>query len=332
MMDKQQILSSVLSDASAYLSVEQLEKITGTLQYRFRDIDFTPNSSCFEHHNTDNSNLLFTFISAKQLEGCSKKSLKYYSDTIQKMLETVNKALVEIRTDDLRMYLATYQEERGSSKVTINNMRRIFNSFFGWLEDEDYILKSPMRRIHQIRTEKTIKETMNDEAIEKLRDICGNKRDLAMVELLISTGMRVGELVQLNRGGINFHERECVVFGKGNKERTVYFDARTKIHLSEYLESRTDDNPALFVELAKPFNRLLIGGVATRIRELGLRAGLDKIHPHKFRRTMATMAIDKGMPIEQVQRLLGHERIDTTMHYALVNQENVKNAHKKFIG
>jgi site-specific recombinase XerD len=271
------------------------------------------------------------FIAAKRLEGCSEKSLAYYSDTVRKMLETADKALAEITTDDVRLYLAKYGEDRGSSKVTLNNMRRIFNSFFAWLEDEDYILKSPMRRIHQIRTEKTIKDTMNDEAIEKLRDICGNKRDIAMVEMLLSTGMRVGELVLLNRGDISFHERECVVFGKGSKERTVYFDARTKIHLQEYLDSRTDDTPALFVELSKPFKRLQIGGVEARIRDLGAKAGL-KLHPHKFRRTMATMAIDKGMPIEQVQRLLGHERIDTTMSYAQVNQENVKNAHKKFIG
>jgi site-specific recombinase XerD len=332
MIDKQQIFSKILSDASSYMSVEQLEKITGILHYRFRDIDFTPNVSCFDKQNTDNSNILLMFISAKRLEGCSEKSLTYYTDTIRKMLETTDKAIAGITTDEMRLYLVKYQAERGSSKVTLNNMRRIFNSFFSWLEDEDYILKSPMRRIHQIRAEKTIKETMNDESIEKLRDSCGTKRDLAMIEMLISTGMRVGELALLNRADINFHERECVVFGKGNKERTVYFDARTKIHLQEYLASRTDDNPALFVELSKPFGRLQIGGVETRIRELGLRAGLDKIHPHKFRRTMATMAIDKGMPIEQVQRLLGHERIDTTMHYAQVNQQNVKNAHKKFIG
>jgi site-specific recombinase XerD len=332
MINKQQLFAKILADVSAYVSVEHLEKIAEVLKYRCRDIDFIPNNSAFNRQNTDNSQILFMFVSAKQLEGCSEKSIAYYTDTIRKMLETVDKAFVEIKTDDVRFYLAKYQQDRGSSKVTINNMRRIFNSFFNWLEDEDYILKSPMRRIHQIRTEKMIKETMNDEAIEKLRDICGNKRDLAMIEMLISTGMRVGELVLLNRDDINFYERECVVFGKGKKERTVYFDARAKIHLQEYLESRTDDNPALFVKLAKPFGRLKIGGVETRIRELGSKAGLANTHPHKFRRTMATMAIDKGMPVEQVQRLLGHERIDTTMSYAQVNQENVKNAHKKFIG
>ena len=150
--------------------------------------------------------------------------------------------------------------------------------------------------------------------------------------MLASTGMRVGEMVLLNRNDIDFNERECVVFGKGNKERVVYFDARTKIHLKNYLQSRTDDNPALFVSLALPYKRLLIGGVETRLREIGKRADIQKVHPHKFRRTLATRAIDKGMPIEQVQRLLGHVKIDTTMTYAMVNQTNVKNSHRKFIG
>jgi len=211
-------------------------------------------------------------------------------------------------------------------------MRRIFSSFFSWLEDEDYILKSPVRRIHKIRTDKTIKETLSDEGLEVLRDVCEEIRDLAIIDLLTSTGMRVGELVRLNREDINFHERECVVFGKGGNERLVYFDARTKIHLLDYLNSRTDKNPALFVSLTMPYGRLMIGGVETRLREIGKRADLFKVHPHKFRRTLATRAIDKGMPIEQVQRLLGHVKIDTTMHYAMVNQMNVKNSHRKFIG
>jgi site-specific recombinase XerD len=248
------------------------------------------------------------------------------------MLDGVGKPVREINTDDLRNYLANYQTRRGSSKVTIDNIRRIFSSFFGWLEDEDYILKSPVRRIHKVKTDKPIKETFSDERLELLRDACEEIRDLAMVDILASTGMRVGELVNLNREDMNFHERECVVFGKGNSERVVYFDARTKIHLLNYLDGREDDNPALFVSLTLPRERLLIGGVETRLREIGRRADMQKVHPHKFRRTLATRAIDKGMPIEQVQRLLGHVRIDTTMHYAMVNQANVKNSHRKYIG
>lgn len=272
------------------------------------------------------------FISAKRIEGCSEKTLSYYNKTIETMLYTLEKTPQQITTDDLRQYLTDYQVQRGSSKVTIDNIRRILSSFFAWLEDEDYILKSPVRRIHKVKTAQVIKETYSDEELELMRDHCTTLRDLAIIDLLASSGMRVGEMVTLNREDINFNERECVVFGKGGKERLVYFDARTKIHLKNYLESREDANPALFVSLKAPFERLQIGGVETRLRQLGKRLHLTKVHPHKFRRTMATTAIDKGMPIEQVQQLLGHQKIDTTMHYAMVKQQNVKIAHRKYIG
>ena len=225
-----------------------------------------------------------------------------------------------------------HKNEKQSSKTTIDNIRRILSSFFSWLEDEDYILKNPVRRIHKVKTGRTVKEVLTDENLETLRDKCDEIRDLAMLELLISTGIRVGELVRLNISDIDFYERECIVFGKGESERVVYFDARTKIHLMEYIQSREDENPALFVSLNKPNTRLGISGIETRLRELGEKCNIKKVHPHKFRRTMATNAIDKGMPIEQVQKLLGHVQIDTTMQYAMVNQSNVKHAHRKFIG
>ena len=272
------------------------------------------------------------FITAKRIEGCSEKTLGYYRKTIETMLSGIGKTASQITTDDLRKYLTSYQRERGSSKVTIDNIRRILSSFFSWLEDEDFIVKSPVRRIHKVKTAKVIKDTYTDEAMELMRDNCATPRDLAVIDLLASSGMRVGELVTLNREDINFNERECVVLGKGSKERLVYFDARTKIHLQNYLDSRTDSNPALFVSLKAPYERLMIGGVETRLRELGKRLHISKVHPHKFRRTLATSAIDKGMPIEQVQHLLGHQKIDTTMHYAMVKQQNVKLAHRKYIG
>lgn len=248
------------------------------------------------------------------------------------MMSTVGKSVSHIVTDDLRQYLTDYQSKNNSSKVTIDNIRRILSSFFSWLEDEDCILKSPVRRIHKVKSASIIKETYTDEALEQMRDSCDNLRDLALIDMLASTGMRIGELVLLNRSDINFEERECVVFGKGSKERMVYFDARTKIHLQNYLESRTDSNKALFVTLKSPFNRISIGGIETRLREMGKQLNIQKVHPHKFRRTMATMAIDKGMPIEQLQRLLGHQKIDTTLQYAMVKQSNVKIAHRKYIG
>ena len=280
----------------------------------------------------DNTELMEAFLAAKRVEGCSQKSLKYYRSTINAMLDTVGKQVQEIVTGDLRTYLTAYQKEKSSSKVTIDNIRRILSSFFSWLEDEDYILKSPVRRIHKVKTASNIKETYSDETLELMRDSCTEMRDLAMIDLLASTGMRVGEMVLLNREDIDFNERECAVFGKGDKERMVYFDARTKLHLQSYLDSRTDENAALFVSLKAPHSRLTIGGVETRLRELGKRLGVSKVHPHKFRRTLATMAIDKGMPIEQLQQLLGHKRIDTTLQYAMVKQSNVKLAHRKYIG
>lgn len=281
---------------------------------------------------TENTELLESFLSAKKIEGCSDKTIKYYKATIQNLLNNLQISVRSTTTSDLRIYLSEYQEQKQSSKVTIDNMRRIFSSFFAWLEDEDYIIKSPVRRIHRVRTDTLIKETISDESLELLRDSCTEIRDLALIDLLASTGMRVGELVKMNISDINFQERQCIVFGKGNKEREVYFNARAKIHLKQYIQQRTDSNPALFVSLSAPHTRLTISGVEVRLRNLGKHINQHKIHPHKFRRTLATQAIDKGMPIEQVQRLLGHVKIDTTLHYAMVNQSNVKMAHRKFLG
>ena len=280
----------------------------------------------------ENSALLINFLASKHIEGCSERTILYYRSTIEKMLETINKRIEYITTDDLRKYLTDYKNSTNASKTTVDNVRRVLSSFFSWLEDEDYILKNPIRRIRKIKTRKVVKEVLSDENFEVLRDNCDNIRDLSMIELLNSTGIRVGELVNLNIDDVLFNERECVVLGKGDSERTVYFDAKTKIHLLKYLETRDDDNPALFVSFKKPYERLGINGVERRIRELGNDSNIKKVHPHKFRRTMATNAIDKGMPIEQVQKLLGHVQIDTTMQYAMVNQSNVKRAHRKYIG
>ena len=329
---KNKLITQIQTSMASLLNAAQLEDLGRVLTNALHNVEITEKKVSGVPDAEENGRLQEVFIAAKRIEGCSEKSLKYYESTLRVMLDRVARPIREISTDDLRNYLAEYQQNRHSSKVTIDNMRRIFSSFFGWLEDEDYILKSPVRRIHKVKTDKPIRETFSDEGLELLRDGCDEIRDLAMVDLLASTGMRVGELVNLNREDINFHERECVVFGKGGSERVVYFDARTKIHLQNYLDSRGDTSPALFVTLAKPHERLQIGGVETRLKEIGAKADMQKVHPHKFRRTLATRAIDKGMPIEQVQRLLGHVKIDTTMHYAMVNQANVKNSHRRYIG
>lgn len=290
--------------------------------------------SCLISERLENkkTNLVRLFLAAKRVEGCSEKTVKYYDSTIRNAVKKIGKDIVQITTDDLRIYLDDYQTESKISKVTVDNIRRILSSFFSWLEDEDYVVKSPVRRIHKVKTCKTVKETYSDEDLELMRDECEGIRDLAIIDLLASTGMRVGELVKLNKRDIDFQNRECIVLGKGNKQRKAYFDARTKLHLKKYIDSREDDNEALFVSLQKPYNRLQISGVEIRLRELGNRLNIDKVHPHKFRRTLATLAIDKGMPIEQVQQLLGHQSIDTTLQYSMVNQNNVKESHRKYIG
>jgi len=329
---KENIIQAIVAEMQRDLDCRQMARLKAVLASELHNVEIVEKEDCSKQQAQENEHLLSSFISAKKIEGCSEKTLAYYRNTIERLLLTLSVAICHITTSDIRAYLSDYQEEHQSSKVTIDNMRRIFSSFFAWLEDEDYIAKSPVRRIHKVKTDSLVKEVLSDEQLEQLRDSCTNKRDLALIDILSSTGIRVGELVKLNREDIDFHERHCVVFGKGNKERVVYFNARTKLHLQQYLDERTDDNPALFVSLHSPHTRLTISGVEVRIRELGKSLSMPKVHPHKFRRTLATMAIDKGMPIEQVQRLLGHVRIDTTLHYAIVNQNNVKLAHKKYLG
>lgn len=325
---KQKIMEGIVQQMLPYLNNVQLQKLQEVLEYSFYNYEI---SSKVEETEDDSQKLIDAFVYAKRIEGCSEKTLKYYRTTIEAMTEVVNKGVRHMQTDDLRAYLTEYQEKHGSSRVTIDNIRRILSSFFSWLEDEDHILKSPVRRIHKVKTATNIKETYTDEELEKMRDNCVELRDLAIVDMLASTGMRIGEMVLLNKVDINFNERECVVFGKGDKERVVYFDARTKIHLQNYINSRSDNDPALFVTLRAPHTRIKIGGIESRLREIGRSLEIEKVHPHKFRRTLATMAIDKGMPIEQLQQLLGHKRIDTTLQYAMVKQSNVKQAHRKYI-
>lgn len=327
---KNELITNIEQEMMSVLDNAQMEHLKKVLEHCFFNVSVYIDEQEDEKED-GNAKLLDGFMSSKKIEGCSAQTLKYYKSTIENMLETTKKHVRHIQTEDLRQYLDAYQKRNNASKVTLDNVRRILSSFFAWLEDEDYILKSPVRRIHKIRGGKTVKETYTDEALEIMRDNCENLRDLAMVDFLSSTAMRVGELTKLDRADIDFESRECVVLGKGDKERKVYFDARTKIHLMRYLESRTDDNPALFVSLLAPYNRLQIRGVEIRLKELGDRLKINKVHPHKFRRTTATRAIDKGMPIEQVKELLGHTKIDTTLQYAKVDENNVKISHRKYI-
>lgn len=323
------LINQVLQAMSKTLGNQQIERLKDVLEITFSNVEIFKKT---ESDAAIDMSVIKTFLSAKRVEGCSEKSMRYYESTIRNALATVGKNVRDVTTDDLRQYLDEYQQRSGASRVTVDNIRRILSSFFAWLEEEFYIVKSPVRRIHKVKTGKVVKETYSDEALEMMRDSCKTTRDLAIIDILASTGMRVGELVKLNRSDIDFQNRECIVTGKGNKQRIVYFDARTKIHLQNYLRERKDTNDALFVTLLAPFNRLQISGVEIRLRHIGKDLNMTKVHPHKFRRTLATMAIDKGMPIEQVQHLLGHQSLDTTLQYAMVNQTNVKMSHRKFIG
>lgn len=322
--DMEEKLVKIVNEMAEYLSISQLKKLQEVLVKQLSENE--PSKE-----NISNQEYVSLFLDAKQIEGCSARTVQYYKVTLEHFLQHLDIPIRKMTTDDIRGYLVDYQKINNCSKVTIDNIRRNISSFFSWLEEEDYVLKSPMRRIHKIKTKTVVKEVISDELIEKMRDHCSEKRDLAIIDLLYSTGIRVGELVNLNICDLDLEQRECVVYGKGDKERRVYFDAKSKVHLKNYLESRTDNNPALFVTLDAPYDRLKISGVEIRLRELGRQLGMERIHPHKFRRTMATRAIDKGMPIEQVQKILGHSQIDTTMQYAMVNQTNVKTSHQKYI-
>lgn len=328
---KKTLINQIQMEMSGVLNNAQRQKLSEVLEHCFFNMDVVALDN--ENFIQSKSNLILKeeFLSAKQIEGCSLRSISYYGSTLDNLIKNLQKPFNQVETEDLRVYLSEYQKRNNASKQTIDNIRRILSSLFTWLEDEDYILKSPVRRIHKIKTMKQVKETYSDEALERLRDNCKCIRDLAIIDILSSTGMRVGELVKLNRIDVDFVNRECVVLGKGSKERIVYFDARTKLHLQNYLNSRKDENEALFVSLLEPHNRLEIAGVEIMLRKLGRSLEINKVHPHKFRRTLATRAIDKGMPIEQVQKLLGHQKIDTTMEYAIVDQQNVKNSHKKYL-
>lgn len=317
-------LVKILNEMAEYLSIPQLRKLQEVLIKNL-------SSKQAESTEISNNDYLQLFLDAKRIEGCSERTLQYYRATAENMLLRITTPIRKINAEEIRAYLVEYQQTSNCSNATVDNIRRNISSFFSWLEEEDYILKSPMRRIHKIKTKTVVKEIITDENMEKMRDACENIRDLAILDVLYSTGIRVGELVKLNITDIDLEQRECVVFGKGDKERRVYFDAKAKVHLSEYLSSRMDNNPALFVTLDAPHDRLQISGVEIRLRSLGRKLSLDRIHPHKFRRTVATRAIDKGMPIEQVQKMLGHSQIDTTMQYVIVNQNNVKASHQKYI-
>ena len=327
-MEKEKLIEMLFNEISPYCFKKYLKDIKPVLEKALTKIEAL---ELEEGSPETNFNALTLFIDAKRIEGCSERTLKYYQITLKQFFSVMSKKYLVIETEDVRKYLSEYQQKNNASKVTIDNVRRVISSLFTWLETENYITKSPTRRIHKVKTGKIVKEIYNDESLELLRQNTKNIRDLCIVDFLYSTGVRVGELVKIKKRDLDLETRECIVVGKGNKQRKVYFDARTKIEIQQYFDFRKDENESLFVSLLKPYNGLEISGVEIMLRKIGKRCGIGKVHPHKFRRTIATKAIDKGMPIEQVQKMLGHAKIDTTLEYAMVDESNVKISHKKYL-
>lgn len=327
-MEKEEFLSKLLDVMKPFIWKKDVKAVKDTITKCFEGVEIR---QIDDGNPITNEDALKLFVDAKRIEGCSERSIGYYNTTLKALFKSITKNYLVIETEDLRKYLSDYSQNSKASKITVDNVRRVISTFFSWLESENYIMKSPTRRIHKIKVGKVVKETYSDEMIELIRQNVSSHRDLTIIDFLISTGVRVGELVKLNITDLNLEAKECVVVGKGNKQRKVYFDARTKIEIQQYLSSRNDDSKALFVSLSKPFNRLQISGVETVLKKIGKKVGLGRVHPHKFRRTLATKAIDKGMPIEQVQKMLGHAKIDTTLEYAMVDENNVKNSHKKYL-
>lgn len=274
--------------------------------------------------------LLKEFLMTKKIEGCTITTIKDYHDRILKLIDWTTKDVRELTAKDLRDYLYEYQELNKVKQGTLDTMRLILSSFYQFLENEEYITKNPVRKIHKIRSEDIVRPAFTDEELELIRKDAKCIRDLAIIDLLYSSGIRISECVSLNIRDVNFNDREFIVYGKGGKERICYFNARTKIEIIDYLQTREDREPALFVSKHYPHNRLKRGGVRHMLKDIETRTGIPDIHPHRFRRTLATNLLDKGMTLEQVQRILGHKKIETTLIYANINQTMTKINHQKY--
>lgn len=328
---KEEFIATVLEKMGNHISPEQATVLEWTLSVILDDYQMEKESHEIVPYDGNAEKIVRRFLTVKHLAGCSEHTVKTYQFHLQKLALNLRCPLQDLDTNDLRCFLAAYKEKRKVSNVTLENMRLCLSSFFGWLYEEGLIKKNPMRRIGRIKADKVIKKPFSGEEMERIRMNCQRERDLAILEFLYSTGVRVSEAVRLNRDQINFNQSECVVFGKGGKERTVYLNSKACIHLRRYLDSRTDDNPALFVGIKKPHRRLSKEGIEAILRGIGRSSGVDHVHPHRFRRTMATNALNRGMPVQEVRQLLGHEKMDTTMIYCTVSQEGVRLSHKKYI-
>ena len=268
---------------------------------------------------------------SKALEGKSVETVKRYRYELKRLLSYINKAVYSVTAGDISSYMRAYKRLRQVSNQTLQNVRAVYSSFFAWLRDRGRIRKNPMQLVENIKIEKVLKKPYTDEEREMLLRKCKTLRDKAMLEFLYSTAVRVSELARLNRDDIRFTNKDLIVLGKGAKERRVYINDRTNMYLREYLQSRTDSNLALFVSVKSPHKRLTKAGIEDIIRRIGNRAQVEKAHPHRFRRTAATNALNRGMPVQEVAELLGHANLQTTMRYCTVSQDSVQYHHRKYL-
>lgn len=319
--------AELLNRMAIILSAEQIEILDNVLTSMLCKYAVEEVKNEIVSYDGGNDKMINQFMASMRLEGKSEATLEQYHRAIIALLDDVGKKISDITTNDIRYHLAMYQKNRSVSKVTIDNKRRYLSAFFTWLTTEEYIPKNPMLRIKKVKQDKKIKKPFSDKELERIREAAKSKRDKAIVEFLLSTGCRVSEVVNLDLEHINFAKNECIVMGKGNKERKVYISEKSMYYLTEYISSRTDMNPSLFVN--KRGKRLKKQGIEDMLKKIGKSAGVNKVHPHRFRRTFATNALNKGMPIQHVQRLMGHKSLDTTMIYCTLDDDSIKLEHKK---
>ena len=330
----EKLVNSIINSMTTDLSDEQLRKLKDSLYINLNNFNIEEKTTELVLYDNSCEQALQDFLNTKNIEGKSEKTIARYRDILTPVITVINKNLKEITTNDLRAYLSQYKQVRKVSDNTLDGMRRIINSFFTWLTVERYIQDNPASRLMKIKAEKKVKTIITDEQLELLKIYCKNDRDIAMIDLLYASGIRVGELTELNIENIDFEKKEIVVHGKGNKQRTVYFNGGTKVRLQKYLVSRTDNNPALFVTLnnsvkTKEPRRFTIRAVEVRLNTIAKLAGLENIHPHKFRRSCATAMAKRGIGVQDISVILGHEKISTTQEYLVSDGNEVKRNYER---
>ena len=328
---KEKITMEILREMMPLLNQEQLNKLKEVVRVKLCGYEIRQQETALMCENQNWQNYLQIFLGRFEQNGKSEGTVEQYRFHLSRLFSYIGKNVEDISDDDLIEYIHKYKTVRKPSNRYLNNIRLVFNSFFRWLQRKKVIMRNPVDGLEPIKYRQEIKRPFSSEEMEKVRCACEQERDLAIVEFLYSSAVRVSELCQLNRDEICWESNDVLVLGKGNKEREVYLNARAHLHLRKYLESRTDGNPALFVSSKSPHKRLTRSGVRNILKAIGEKAGVEKVHPHRFRRTSATDLLRMGMPIEQVQELLGHTKIETTRIYCTITKEQVRTSHRRYM-